>query len=165
MDIYAYLENHAIPYVRYDHPAVFTCETAAALVPEMAAAKTKNVFLRDRKGKRHFLVVVGYHKSVDLKALAPALGADRLSLGSPERMLEHLVVTPGSVTILGLANDANQTVEVIFDEDIAAAEALRCHPLINTATLSITQADIRRFLDATGHRLTVLPIPALQKAE
>lgn len=126
----------------------------------MPAAKTKNLFLRDRKGKRHFLVVVGYHKSVDLKALSPLLESDRLVLGSAERLQEHLGVEPGSVTILALANDTEHRVEVVFDADIAAAESLRCHPLVNTATLSIQRDGIERFLAATGHSLQILDIPA-----
>ena len=107
MDIYEFLARHGVEYQRYDHPAVFTCAEAERLVPPMEAARTKNVFLRDRKGARHFLVVVGYHKSIDLKALAPLIQADRLNLGSPERLMKYLGVTPGSVTILGLAHDAD----------------------------------------------------------
>lgn len=159
VDIYSFLSEHSISYERHDHPAVFTCEQAEQLVPPMEAARTKNLFLRDRKGLRHFLVVVGYEKSVDLKKLTPLLGADKLSLGTPERMMEFLGVEPGSVTILGLANDGQRKVEVVFDEPIAAAASLRCHPLINTATLAISSEAIRRFLDCTGHSLKVLDVP------
>jgi Ala-tRNA(Pro) deacylase len=159
-ELYAFLHGHGIVYQRYDHPAVFTCEEARRLVPAMQAAETKNIFLRDRKGLRHFLVVVSYEKSVDLKALAPLLKADRLTLGSPQRLMTHLGVEPGSVTILALFNDSSNAVKVIFDVDIARASALRCHPLINTATLAISQEGIGRFLEATGHRLGVLEVPA-----
>jgi len=159
VDIYSFLSLHSIGYDRHEHPPVFTCEQAEELVPPMAAARTKNLFLRDRKGTRHFLVVVGYHKSVDLKKLTPLLGADKLALGTAERMLEFLGVEPGSVTILGLANDRETRVEVVFDESIAAAASLRCHPLVNTATLAISAGDIRRFLEVTGHSLRVLDVP------
>ena len=159
MDIYLFLSRHSIEYERYDHPAVFTCEQAEQLVPPMQAARTKNLFLRDRKGVRHFLVVVGYEKSVDLKRLTPLLDADKLALGRPEQMLEFLGVEPGSVTILGLANDRQGRLEVVFDEPIAAAASLRCHPLVNTATLEISAEAMRRFLQATGHSLRVLDVP------
>ncbi|MFN8607829.1 MAG: prolyl-tRNA synthetase associated domain-containing protein [Vulcanimicrobiota bacterium] len=159
MDIYAFLSQHSIAYARHDHPPVYTCEQADQLVPPMAAARTKNLFLRNRKGSRHFLVVVGYEKSADLKALAPLLEVDKLSMGTPERMLEFLGVEPGSVTILGLANDCQGRVEVVFDLPIAEADSLRCHPLVNTATLEISAQDIRRFLVVTGHQLRVLDVP------
>lgn len=162
-ELLQFLDENSIQYTRYDHPAVFTCEEAEALVPPMEAAKTKNVFLRDRKGLRHFLVVVGYHKSVDLKRLAPLIGADRLSLGSPERMLKYLGVTPGSVTILGLFWDREgpqRAVELIFDLDISEAKALRCHPMTNTATLSVAKDQLHRFLEITGHTPKIVDIPA-----
>lgn len=159
VDIYAFLDQHAIAYEKHEHPAVFTCEQAERLVPPMQAAPTKNLFVRDRKGLRHFLVVVGYEKSVDLKQLSALLGVDRLLMASPERLQKHLGVEPGSVTILGLANDLKRVVEVVFDESIAQAPSLRCHPLINTATLAIAQAEISRFLEITGHALKTLEVP------
>jgi len=163
VEIYPFLDQHSIGYERYDHPPVYTCEQAEELVPEMAAARTKNLFLRDRKGKRHFLVVVGYEKLVDLAALAVELQVDRLVLGSAQRMLRLLGVEPGSVTILGLVHDSPPQVEVVFDLPIAQASSLRCHPLRNDATLAISQSDIRRFLEVTEHSLRQLDIPAKQK--
>ena len=160
MDIYAFLEKQSIAYQKFEHPPVYTCEQAEQLVPSMEAAPTKNLFLRDRKGLRHFLVVVGYEKSVDLKQLAPLLGADRLLLASAERMQKYLGVEPGSVTLLGLANDAGLGVEVVLDRTISEASSLRCHPLVNTATLAISQVDLQRFLVATGHTSRVLEVPA-----
>jgi Ala-tRNA(Pro) deacylase len=162
VDIYDFLDQHGIAYEKYDHPAVFTCEQAERLVPAMQAAPTKNLFLRDRKGLRHFLVVVGYEKSVDLKQLSVCLGADRLLLGSAERLHKHLGVEPGSVTILALAYDVHGAVEVVFDESIARAPSLRCHPLVNTATLALGQAEILRFLQITGHPLKILEVPGRQ---
>ena len=160
VDLYQFLHAHGIAYRRYEHPPVWTCEQAERLVPPMDATPTKNLFLRDRKGTRHFLVVLGYGKSADLKALSPLLGADRLVLGSAERLRRYLGVEPGSVTILGLWQDRERAVEVVFDREIAEAPALRCHPLVNSATLSLSQADIRRFLQETGHELRVLEVPA-----
>jgi Ala-tRNA(Pro) deacylase len=159
MDIYEFLTDHDIEYERHDHPPVFTCEEAERLVPDMAAAKTKNLFLRDRKGRRHFLVVVGYEKAVDLKALCPLLGVSKLGFASPARLERYLGVEPGSVSILGLVNDLNQEVEVVVDEAIWGADAFRCHPLVNTSTLAISREDVRRFLETTGHRVHVLDVP------
>lgn len=160
MDIYQFLAEHNIEYERHDHPPVFTCEEANRLVPPLPAAKTKNLFIRDKKGQRHFLVVVGYEKVVDLKALSSVLGVNKLSLASPERLKRYLGVDPGAVTILGIANDLNKEVEVIVDEALWDSKAFRCHPLVNTSTLVISRENIKRFLDITGHRLQVLNIPS-----
>ena len=155
-----FLDRHGIDYQRSDHPPVFTCEEARRFVPPMEAAETKNVFVRDRKGHRHFLVVVNYEKSVDLKALSAILEVDRLVLASPERLLRYLGVEPGSVTILGLIHDRQREVQLIFDQDIAIAAALRCHPLINSATLAVPRPALDRFLKLTGHAVRTVDVPA-----
>jgi Ala-tRNA(Pro) deacylase len=161
MDIYQFLADHGIEYKRHDHPPVFTCEEALRLVPPLPAAKTKNLFLRDRKGRRHFLVTVGYEKAVDLKALASLLRVSKLGFASPARLQRYLGVDPGSVSILGVVNDVNQQVEVILDEGLwGAAKAFQCHPLVNTSTLVISRDDIQRFLEITGHPVRVLDVPS-----
>jgi Ala-tRNA(Pro) deacylase len=159
-DIYAFLDAHGIRYERTDHPAVFTVEESKRLVPPLPAAQTKNLFLRDQKGVRHFLVVVGHDTQVDLKALAPVLRATKLSLGSPERLMAHLGIEPGSVSLLALMNDAHRRVEVFIDRPLWQADALACHPLVNTATLVISHDGIEQFLRATGHQPGLVEIPA-----
>ena len=159
VDILEFLMKHNIVYERHDHPPVFTCEEAERLVPPLPGAKTKNLFLRDKKGRRHFLVVVGYDKVVDLKALASVLGLNRLTLASPERLQKYLGVDPGAVTILGVVNDAEGAVEVVIDEDLWSSEAFRCHPLINTSTLVISKEGLERFLDLAGHPGRIIEVP------
>ncbi len=159
MNIYQFLAEHHIAYDRHDHPPVFTCDEADRLVPDLPAAKTKNLFLRDRRGRRHFLVVVGYDKVVDLKALSSVLGVSKLSLASPDRLRKYLGVDPGAVTVLGVAYDSDQRVEVVFDEGLWDSKAFRCHPLVNTSTLVISRENIERLLRITGHTLRILTVP------
>lgn len=164
MDIYQWLAEQKIDYERYDHPPVFTCEEADRLCPAMppAAVKTKNLFLRDKKGRRHFLVTVADEKTVDVKALGIMLGVGNLSFASPERLQKYLGLTPGAVSILGVVNDTQHAVEVLVDEHVWKAQAVRCHPLVNTSTLVISLADIRRFLAITGHPARVFVVPEQQ---
>jgi len=150
----------SIPYQRLDHAPVFTCEQAAQMVPDHDAGETKNLFIKDKKGRRHFLVSVDYGKSVDLKALGRQLGMAGLSLASPERLKQHLNVAPGSVTLLSVINDEQGQVEVILDQDLMCHQALACHPLVNTATLLIPLSHLLRFLEETGHKPKVMDIPA-----
>lgn len=160
MQIYDYLETHGIPYERHDHPPVFTCEDVNRLVPPLAGRKTKNLFICDNKGTAHFLVTVPDEKSVDLKALGEALNVKKLRFASADRLQTHLKLDPGAVTILGVMNDEARQVRVIVDQAIWEAEALQCHPLVNTATLVISLDDISRFLEATGHPATVMDVPS-----
>ena len=159
-DVYQYLADHHIDYTRHDHPAVFTVADVERLVPPLPAAKTKNLFLRDKKGKRHFLVVVPAQKRVDIKALGAAIGAGRLSFGSPNRLQRYLGVDPGSVTILALFRDSGHAVEVIFDKCLGLEKAFQFHPLVNTSTLVISKDNLWRFLNAAGHKVQSIDVPA-----
>lgn len=158
-DIFSFLSENRIAYEKFEHPAVFTCEQAEALLPSLPGTHTKNLFLRDGKGKRFLLVVVGYEKNVDLKELRKMVNADKLSFASPEKLKELLGVEPGSATILGLIADNDCAVEVIFDESLWKADALQCHPLVNTATLVISHEGVERFLKAANHAFKVLDVP------
>ena len=157
MDIYSFLDQHQIAYQRFDHEAVFTVEEADKL-PKMPGTPVKNLFLRDKNGQRHILVVLGHEKKVDLKALSELLGVSKLSFASPERLKKYLGVEPGSVTLLGVINDAEYGVEVVIDEELWG-QSLRCHPLVNTATLVIPHESIEKFLIATHTPFRIVKVP------
>ncbi len=158
-DICAFLQGLGIAYTRTEHPAVFTVEEADRLVPPLPGAKTKNLFLRDDKAKNHFLVVVQSDRSVDLRALSDALGVRKLGFGSPDRLKRLLGIDPGSVTVLAVVNDGAGAVKVVVDAALWRAEAIQCHPLVNTATLVIRTDGIRKFLEATRHDPIVMDVP------
>ena len=159
-DFYQFLAENGIEYERHDHPPVYTVEEAARLVPTLPAVKTKNIFLRDKKGLRHFLVIVAADKRVDLKALPGVVGANRLSFGSADRLKKYLGVEPGSVTLFAIFNDPNHAVELIVDESLWHAEAFQFHPLVNTSTLVISHENLKRFIAKTGHEVRLLDIPS-----
>lgn len=159
MNLYNTLQKHHIHFTRVDHAAVYTCEEADQLLPDLPGAKTKNLFLRDRKGKRHFLVVVSGTKSVDLKALAKMLEVNSLGFASPERLQKHLQLTPGSVSVLAILNDQARAVELVIDQPVWEAESVQCHPLVNTTTLVLPIVDLQRLLNELERPVTVVEIP------
>ncbi len=154
------LEAWGIEFQKVKHPPVYTYAEAEQKVPALPGAHTKNLFLRDRKGRRHVLVVVRGDKRVDLGALARLLNADKLGMASRARLQNYLGVEPGAVTLLALVNDVEKAVEVVMDRDVWSAQALQCHPLVNTATLVIARADIERFLEKTGQVWRVVDVPS-----
>jgi Ala-tRNA(Pro) deacylase len=160
MNLDDFLHQHAIAATRHEHPAVMTVEESERLVPKLPGAKTKNLFLRDKKGRRHFLVTAPHDRAVDLDALGAVLGAGRLSFASPERLQKHLGLLPGAVSLLGLLNDPSGAVEFVIDRALWDADAVQAHPLVNTATLVVPHADLERFLAATGHVPRVIELPA-----
>jgi Ala-tRNA(Pro) deacylase len=157
-DLYALLEELEISYAHYEHAPVFTCDQAYAALPDSPAVQTKNIFLRDKRGRRHLLLVTTCDKAVDIKRFAEQSGADRLSFASPERLMKYLGVEPGSVTVLGLIHDSANAVELYIDSDVWQTPEWRCHPLTNSATLVISRPDIEKFLARTGHTPRVIPV-------
>lgn len=145
------LKELGIDYTRHEHPPVFTVEQAEKYWTDIQGAHCKNLFLRNKKGNRHYLVILLSDKQADLRKLNEKLGEDRLSFGSPERLQKCLGLEPGSVSPLGLINDLNKEVVVIVDQDLKQADRVNFHPNINTATVGIRVADFERFLAWTGH--------------
>lgn len=142
-----------------EHPAVFTVEASAELHATIAGLHTKNLFLHD--GKDHYWLVTAPHDArVDLKALAPMLGARRFSFGKADAMERLLGVTPGSVTPLAARNDRDRAVTVVLDARLAAAALVQVHPLRNTATLGLTGADLVRYLTRHHRAPTIAALPA-----
>lgn len=168
-DLLAYLDRHAIRYLRAEHPPVYTCAEAARLRSPMPGLETKNLFLRDEaphgaadKPGNFYLVVTDCAKRLDLKGLGRALGASKLHFASPGQLLDVLGLTPGAVTMLALANDSLQRVTLLVDADFWPAAAYLCHPLVNTATLVLEHAELMRFLGLTGHAPRVVAMPGLE---
>jgi len=160
MNIDDFLREHGIAAARHEHVAVMTVEESEQLVPPLPGAKTKNLFLRDKKGARHFLVTVPAARTVDLSALGAVLATGRLGFASPERLHKHLAITPGSVSLLALVNDTARAVEFVLDRSLWEADAVHAHPLTNTATMILAHADLEVFLRATGHVPRVIDVPA-----
>jgi len=149
--IYAALSALGIEYELFEHPPVFTAEEAAGHWGAIPGAAVKNLFLRNKKGDRHYLVILGIEKQADLRQLVKLIGDDRLSFGSPERLNKYLGVTPGSVSPFGLIHDTGHSVRVIVDSDLRSAGRLIFHPNDNTASLTISGEDFVRFLEQQGN--------------
>jgi len=158
--IYQFLEHNDIEYERYDHPAVYTVKDVKQFTPDLQGEKTKNLFLRDKKGKRHLLVSVPAEKRVDIKKLTTVIGTTRLSFGSQDRLKKYLGIEPGAVSILAIINDPDKAVEVFVDSELWESEAYQYHPLVNTSTLIIKHDHLKRFLEKTGHAYRIIDVPS-----
>ena len=158
IELFDVLEDISISFDRIDHPAVYTSEEARRLVPSRPAKAAKNLFLRDKKGKRHVLLVVEDHKNVQFKDIERQTGLSHLSMGSAERLLRYLGVTPGAVSLLALVNDPEGKVEVLIDRDLWQGQAIQAHPLVNTATLVLAIKDMERFILYSGHHIQYVDV-------
>ena len=118
-EVYAILNDKSIPYEAVEHEAVFTMEEMERAGIDAYGCICKNLFLRDAKGRQHYLVTVPDERRVDLKWLSTALGSSKLSFASAERLDTYLKLPQGSVSPLGILNDESRS--VIFAADAALA--------------------------------------------
>jgi Ala-tRNA(Pro) deacylase len=151
--VYEVLNRLRITYVRHQHPPVFTVEQAEQHWKDINGAHCKNLFLRNKKGSRHYLVILEASKQADLKTLTKKLGEDRLSFASPERLKRLLSLEAGSVSPFGLINDSQKQVQVVMDSGLKEAEQVNFHPNVNTETVGIAFSDFEKFLAWTGHHV------------
>src|SRR5713226_2218458 len=147
----ARLRELGITFTRHEHPPVATVEEAEQHWASIDATHCKNLFLRNQKGTRHYLVILKHTKKADLRAVADQIGDGKLSFASPERLMTHLGLTPGSVSPFGLIHNRDRQVRVVLDRDLKSATRLSFHPNINTATYVVSAADFARFLGACGN--------------
>jgi Ala-tRNA(Pro) deacylase len=157
-DVLDRLSSLGIAYERYEHPPVPTVEEAAKHWSGIDAAHGKNLFLRNQKGNRHYLVIIAYTKRADLRAVANQIGDGKLSFASPERLMTYLGVTPGAVSPAGLINDREHHVGVFLDRDLKNASRISFHPNVNTATLTVAFSDFERLLADCGNAVKYLDV-------
>lgn len=149
--VYEALDALGIAYQRFEHPPVFTSEEADVHWRDLPGVPCKNLFLRNKKGNRHYLVVLEISKRADLREIVTLVADDRLSFGSPDRLMAELGLTPGSVSPFGLINDADGSVVVLVDEDLRGADGLIFHPNINTASVVVSWEGLERFLKSRSN--------------
>ena len=159
MDIMTQLASWQIRPPLIEHPPLFTCDEADRLLLDRPGTRLKNLFLRDNYGRRHALLLTPPSKQVDLKALSIQLGWSRLGFASADRLQRYLGVAPGHVSVLALVNDTEQAVELWLDNDLREADDFHCHPLRNTATVLLSNADLTRFTEHTGHPPQWIDVP------
>lgn len=152
------LKDLEIPFEIHHHPPVFTVEEAEKHWEDVKGAHCKNLFVRNKKGNRHYLVIMESDKRADLKELNRRMGDDRLSFASPERMKRYLGLEPGAVSPFGLINDRKKEVQVILDKDLKNAGWVSFHPNVNTATLTLSFSDFEKYLEWCGNPLRLLPL-------
>ncbi|NMB56023.1 MAG: prolyl-tRNA synthetase associated domain-containing protein [Leptolinea sp.] len=150
------LEDLQIPYQRYEHPPVATVKEAEQYSDLHPGAHCRNLFLRDKPGKKHYLVILRIETEVNLNKLARAFKSGRLSFASNERLYRFLGVLPGAVSPFGLVHDIDHEVMVILDHTILEADTAGFHPNVNTATIVVKVTDLLHFLDVMGNNYQVI---------
>ena len=158
--VYDALKALGIAYERHEHPPVFTVEDAAVHWKGIRGAHCKNLFLRNKPGKRHYLVIAEFRRPIDLPELARRIGDSRLSFASDERLMAHLGVHPGEVSPFGLLAEGAGPVIVLVDAGLRREEFVNFHPNVNTATLTIPLSGLIAFLESRKNPYRFLELPS-----
>lgn len=156
--VLARLDELDIPYELTEHPAVYTIADMEAQGLLEQGEVCKNLFVRDSKGRQHFLVVAPEERTIDLKALAMVLDSTRLSFASAERLEKYLGVTTGAVSPFGVLNDGEHEVVVALDAGLKGNTRIGVHPNDNTATVWISWDGLKKFIRAQGNELRVVKL-------
>ena len=149
--LYQLFEQLHISFEYIEHPPAPTIEIAKLYWKGHDAQHCKNLFFRNHKGNKHFLVILNCDQEMNIHQIEKMLKQGKLSFASEERLMKWLGVAPGSVTPFGLINDAQHHVHLFLDKTLLQAEKLSFHPCINTASLIVSQSDFKRFLDYCGN--------------
>ena len=156
--VLATLDRLGIVYELTEHPAAYTIEDMEQFGVTHQGMVCKNLFLRDFKGKRHFLVIMPGNKRADLKRIAEQIGSSALSFASEKRLADVLGLTAGAVTPLGVINDREHKAEVVMDRDLAGAKRLGVHPNVNTATVWMSFDGLLAYVSHFGGKVTYISV-------
>ena len=149
--LYEILKKLEITFEYYEHPPAPTIEEAIIYWKDLEATHCKNLFFRNHKGNRHYLVILEHTRQLDIHDLEKRLKQGKISFASEQRMMKYLGITPGSVSPFGLINDINHQVYVFFDEHLKKSSKISFHPNINTASLVIQLKDFLKFMEWSGN--------------
>lgn len=149
--LYELLDLLEISYDYYEHPEAPTVEEATKYWKDIDATHCKNLFFRNHKGNRHYLVILEHRQDLNIRDLEVRLKQGKLTFASPERLYKYLGLTPGSVTPFGLINDQAKHVHLFLDKNLAQSKTISFHPCINTASLVIKYSDFLKFINHCGN--------------
>ncbi len=149
--LYDLLKKLEIDFEYYEHPPAPTIEEAAKYWKDLDATHCKNLFFRNHKGNKHYLVILEHTQALNIRDLEQRLRQGKLTFASPKRMKKYLGISPGSVSPLALIHDSEKHVHVFLDKNLEKSDTISFHPCINTASIVITFEDFIRFLNHLGN--------------
>ena len=156
--LYEILDELNIQFDYHEHPPVPTINEARKYWKNIETTHCKNIFFRNHKGNRHYLVILNSEQQLDIHDLEKRLKQGKLSFASARRLKKHLGVEQGSVSPFGLVNDKNNHVHLFIDQNLQKAQTISFHPNINTASLVIDYKDFIRFLEWSGNSYEFLKL-------
>lgn len=158
IEVLNYLDELKIAYEVVTHPAATTTELADKYIEGIEGVRSKTLFLRDKKKKNFYLVILDDKKSVDMAKLASLTGEKRLQFASADSLEEKMGLEPGVVSIFGLLNNKDHDIKIYIDKEIINEERISFHPNVNTKTIFINMNDMFKFFDSLNYNYEIIDL-------
>ncbi len=158
IEVLNYLDELKIAYEVVTHPAATTTELADKYIEGVDGVRSKTLFLRDKKKKNFYLVILDDKKSVDMAKLASLTGEKRLQFASADSLKEKMGLEPGVVSIFGLLNNKDHDIKIYIDKEIINEERISFHPNVNTKTIFINMNDMFKFFDSLNYNYEIIDL-------
>ena len=150
-----------IKYDMVEHPAAETTEEADRYIEGKEGARTKNLFMANRKDRQYYLIVMDDQKMISIKDYNKLLDEKGMHFVHPEKILEILDQEVGIISVFGLIN-TDEDIKVIFDKDmIDENEIMTFHPDDNTKTVFLKNEDVFKFVKNAGYDYQIIDFQAI----
>lgn len=168
MKICEILKKLDIDPITIEHPETISCEDSKVYYDKYGFdhrtyGLCKNLLIRDKKGKRFWLIIFDYRKKVDFHKLRYLLASSKIGMATNDDLIKILGIQRGEVSIFSILNDSDNKVEVIIDSYLLHKERLVFHPNYNGISMFIKVCDVFKFLDYSGRKFLLLDIPEINK--
>jgi Ala-tRNA(Pro) deacylase len=150
-ELYLLFEKLNIQFEYHEHPPLATIEDTKTHWKNYNSGRCKNIFFRNHKGDKHYLIILEHLRQLNIRDLEKRLKQGKLTFASDFRLKKYLGIEPGSVSPFGLINDSEKHVHLFIDEKLKEFDRLTFHPNINTASLVLSKSDFLKFLEYTGN--------------
>jgi len=154
-NIKKYLKGLKINFKTYSHPAVYTCEEAEQHNKNIKGIHSKNLFIKDKKSKKFYLIILPANKNLDMAELGEILN-DKIKFANENDLREILDLSAGSVSPFGLINDTENKVQIVIDKEVWNSDFVSFHPNINTETLELTREDFHKYIKSLKNILKII---------
>jgi len=154
MEIKKYLKNLGINFKEFIHPAVYTCEEAEKYNQDIRGIHSKNLFIKNKKSKRFYLVIMPADKKLEIGKLSEILN-DKIKFANEKDLKKILNLSSGAVSPFGLINDKERKTRIIIDKKIWESDFVSFHPNINTETIELSKKGFHKYINSLKNELLI----------
>lgn len=151
-DIIRILDDKNIEYEIIEHKAVYTLEDMLECDLPHPEQIAKNLFVRDDKKRKYYLITCLGDKKVNLKEFRKEHGTRPLTFASEDDLMSGMGLTRGAVTPFGILGNEEKDIIVFMDKDYEN-KLMAIHPCDNTATVYLNARDVAKLIKEHGNEL------------